>query len=257
MRCGMRQPVVAGVFYPGGKEELKESISELLKQSKNVKPPGVLRALVVPHAGYVYSGVVAAAGYKMLKGLDYSRFIIMGPSHFSMFEGASFPPDDYWSTPLGRVKVIKPRETEILRCVPEAHLQEHSIEVQLPFLQTVAKDFAVMPLVLGQVNPAELSKQLLSFMDDKTFIIVSSDLSHYYPYEDAVRIDSVANEAIPSLDIEKAEESEACGIAGILTLLHTAKSLGWKGLLIDYRNSGDTSGNKAQVVGYGCYGFCR
>ncbi|MBU0530568.1 MAG: AmmeMemoRadiSam system protein B [Candidatus Aenigmatarchaeota archaeon] len=252
---GMRKPAVAGAFYPADKKELREMILGFIRYSRTVCIQGELKALIVPHAGYIYSGVVAAAGYKLLKDSKYKKFLILGPSHYVPFMGASFSFDDYWSTPLGKVPVIKPEETENLKSVPEAHIQEHSIETQLPFLQVVVKQFGILPLILGYVNPKSLAKELINYLDDETFIIISSDLSHYHTYEEARNIDSFSNKVIPSLDTNNAERIDACGSSGIQTVLHIAKQLGWKGVLIDYKNSGDTAGDKNHVVGYGCYGF--
>jgi len=251
----VRHPAVAGTFYPGKKEELEEMVGDFLRRSRTVGFPGKIRALIVPHAGYIYSGIVAAAGYKLLKDTKFKKFIILGPSHYVSFKGVAFSTDDHWSTPLGDIPVMKLQETDILKHVEGAHFQEHAIETQLPFLQMAVKDFRIMPLVLGNVSPEKLANELIGFMHDDTFIIVSSDLSHYHTYTEAMKKDLVANERIQSVDLEGTKSVEACGINGIMTLLHIAKHFGWKGILLDYKNSGDTAGDKNRVVGYGCYGF--
>jgi len=258
----IREPAVAGSFYPEDESELREMVEKFLKDAGDVKISKRLRGLVVPHAGYIYSGPVAAYGYKLLMKQDHKpgRIILIGPSHYAMFIGVAEGSARFWRTPLGLVPAesiaSKITDRSILGIYPQAHAPEHSIEVQLPFLQTVLKEkFTIYPLLTGEVNPALLANALEPAIDDNTLFIVSSDLSHYYPYEQARRLDAVANEAIPNLDFKRMEYAEACGKTGILTLMHIAKSKGWKGKLLDYRNSGDTAGPKDNVVGYGCYAF--
>jgi AmmeMemoRadiSam system protein B len=253
----MRQPAVAGMFYPDDSMKLLGMIKEFLDKCKKVGTNGKLRGLVVPHAGYMFSGIVAAAGYRVVfaKKDELDKIILIGPSHYLLFEGAASSGEDIWETPLGMVEVHQLTGRHIVP-FPHAHVEEHSLEVQVPFLQVVCPKAKIHPLVTGEVDPSMLAKDIEHYIDDRTLILVSSDLSHYYPYHKAVEIDSVANECIPSLNIKCVEEKvEACGKTGILTLMHIAKNLGWKGQLIDYKNSGDTYGDKSQVVGYGCYGF--
>ena len=261
----VRQPAVAGAFYPSEKEELEKMIKEFLESAEEAHIEGTLRALVEPHAGYIYSGPVAAYGYKLLASgrNKIGKVIILGPSHYAAFFGACEAGFDFWETPLGRVKAgsvlekMKGRGRELIGVLPQAHGPEHCLEVQLPFLQTVMKnDFIAYPLLCGELNPAELANALADQIDDKTLIIASSDLSHYLPYETARGRDRIANETVPALDIKRFEQSgDACGKIPILVLMHMAKKKGWKGKLLDYRNSGDTAGPKNQVVGYGCYAF--
>lgn len=259
----VRKPVVAGAFYPDEPEELKSTIDSYLEKAGSVKINGRLRALVEPHAGYIYSGPVAAFGYKLLAELAMqpSRIILIGPSHYARFFGAAEAGADAWQTPLGMVKAgslaSEIGKGDIINTVPEAHAPEHCIEVQLPFLQSVMKkDFTIYPLITGQVSPAALAETIAKTVDDETLIIASSDLSHYNPYERARRLDSICNKVVPALDIQTMEGSgDACGKTGILTLMHIAKKRKWKGMLLDYRNSGDTAGPKDAVVGYGCYAF--
>ncbi len=180
----------------------------------------------------------------------------MGPSHYAVFPGACESGHKLWETPLGRVKTISSSGGMI--CVfPPAHGPEHCLEVQLPFLQSVARDdFEVWPLLCGEVEPSSLAGRIADELDERSVVIASSDLSHYYDYAQAKKLDRVANEAVPALDIGRfGKEGEACGKRAILALMHLAKSKGWKGSFLDYRNSGDTAGPKDQVVGYGCYAF--
>jgi len=254
----VRVPAVAGSFYPDDPEELKKMISGFMDQAKPKKVKN-LRALVVPHAGYIYSGPVAAYGYKLLKQGQFEKVIGIGPSHYGAFPGVSEDNSTGWETPLGMVKTgqlsnfTKPNT---ISCYPQVHIPEHSLEVQLPFLQmTLGENFTFYPLLTGAITPAVLADIIEPALDDDTLLLISSDLSHYHPYEDAIRIDKIANEAIPEIDLKKGALIDACGAVGILTVMHIAKSKKWKSVLLDYRNSGDTAGPKTGVVGYGAYAF--
>ncbi|MFH8080418.1 MAG: AmmeMemoRadiSam system protein B [Candidatus Aenigmatarchaeota archaeon] len=247
----IRKAVVAGSFYPKDKEKLEKMIDHFLS---NVDVEELnAKGFVVPHAGYVYSGQVAAYAYKIIKSLGCKRVILLGPSHFIPFIGSSISTADFWETPLGKVKVEK-IVTNFLD-FPAAHAYEHSIEVQLPFLQRVLKDFSIVPISIGDDDYRDVANEIERFVNEETIIIASSDLSHYYDYETAKKIDQKANEAIPKLDIKAAENIEACGKIGILALMSLAKKKGWKGMKLFYANSGDVTGDKSRVVGYGCYAF--
>jgi hypothetical protein len=250
----IRKPFVAGSFYPREKEKLKEMIGDFLKGVKKTDVKN-LKGLIVPHAGYVFSGRTAAYGYKLLEGLDNVRVILIGPSHFYPFYGVLFCEHDYWETPLGLVKVEKIKNKDFV-FVPEYDEQEHSLEVQVPFLQVVLKNFRVVPILIGEFEPERLAKYLAKLIDKDTIVVASSDLSHYYSYERAKEIDKYANFYIPRLDIKNVDSKvEACGKLGILTLMHLAKMKGWKGKKLYYENSGDIISDKDSVVGYGCYAF--
>ena len=257
----VRPPAVAGMFYPAEEAELKQTVERLIDgaevSSSLSKKSASLRALVVPHAGYPYSGPVAARGYALLKSAasarKVSRVVLLGPPHTYPLEGAATSAADYWKTPLGKVKLydigLPLAKSEI------AHKSEHCLEVQLPFLQSVLGDFEVAPVLVGEADYEELARQLFPRIGEETIVIASSDLSHYHPYDEAVRLDSAANTAVPSGDIKVAEDVEACGRSAILTLMHLARMKGWRGSFVAYANSGDTSGDRSQVVGYGCYAF--
>lgn len=249
----MRPPVFAGSFYPARKEDLQKQVNDFLTKSKKVKFSGHLKALIVPHAGYIYSGTVAGAGYKLLQNKDFKKVILLGPSHQTYFIGASLAVEDL-VTPLGTTKSGTKNllKKDLVINLPAAHAKEHSLEVQLPFLQTVLKDFELYALVLGEVDEEKLAKHLEKFIDEKTLIIASSDLSHYLPYPNAKQVDQKTINNILRLNFN---EIEACGEKPIKVLMHLAKSLGWKSFLIDYKNSGDTAGDKEKVVGYACIGF--
>jgi MEMO1 family protein len=252
----VRNPAVAGAFYPEDARELRMMIEKFLALAGDVKVGGKLRGLVIPHAGYVYSGPTAAYGYKALQSAKFDKVIIMGPSHYATFPGACESGYGLWDTPLGRVKA-KSASGWPISIFPQAHGPEHCLEVQLPFLQVISTgEIEVWPLLCGQVEPSELAERIIKELDAKTVVIASSDLSHYKDYDSAKRTDRIANEAVPALDIARFErEGDACGKTAILTLMHIAKKKKWKGVLLDYRNSGDTAGPKSSVVGYGCYAF--
>jgi predicted class III extradiol MEMO1 family dioxygenase len=280
----IREPAVAGLFYPAEKEELARMIDGFLA---NVDTPPVenLRGLVCPHAGYRFSGPIAAYGYKQLLGRDVRTVVVMGPSHTSEFRGASIPDVEAYRTPLGEIR-LSPKAKELAKIRPlitnppcrvvrppwwqqspkkappigedTPHTWEHSLEVQLPFLQRTLKDFEIVPIVFAArelVDVEQVARILEGSIDDKTVLIASSDLSHYYPYEVARQKDARCTKAICDLDIEAMKKQEACGQAPILTLMHIAKKKGWKAKLLDYRNSGDTAGDKSGVVGYAAIAF--
>ncbi|MBI4980118.1 AmmeMemoRadiSam system protein B [Candidatus Woesearchaeota archaeon] len=251
-----RPPAVAGVFYPQKAEELKQMIGSFLQQAEETKLKGKLKALIVPHAGYIYSGIVAAQGYKLLEKQKHSfkKVILLGPSHYVTFYGAAIADEDFL-TPFGKVKcgdATKWIKEGLIEISPEAHSQEHSLEVQLPFLQETLKEFELYALVIGTVNEAKLAKFISEKLDDDTLVIVSSDLSHYLEYGKAVLKD---NQTISNILKGDAADLDACGRTPIKVLMHLAELKGWKPQLIDYRNSGDTAGDKSRVVGYGCTAY--
>ncbi len=196
----------------------------------------------------------------MKASASVERIILLGPSHYGQFFGAAESGFDFWQTPLGMVKVDSIRGSlenkELVSLNGQVHIPEHSLEVQVPFMQVVMeKDFSLVPLLTGDVVPEVLADALIPLIDEKTFIVASSDLSHYHPYEKAVRLDSIANDAVPHLGFEKLKGAEACGITAIRTLMQIARKRKWKGKMLEYKNSGDTAGDKSKVVGYGSYAF--
>ena len=277
----VRQAAVAGMFYPQHQEELARDVDRYLAE---VEPAPVrnLRGMVCPHAGYEFSGPVAAAAYKQLEGRDVDTVILMGPSHYADFEGASIPHADAYETPLGMVR-LSSRAEELVKIAPlvrnppcevsrpswwrrapkelppfgedTPHSWEHSLEVQLPFLQRVLGDFTIVPIVFGRVDPEKVAEAIQGALDRKTVLVASSDLSHYCPYETAQQLDASCIRAICDLDVQWMQDEEACGKLPILTLMHLAKKNGWRAKLLDYRNSGDTSGDKSGVVGYAAIVF--
>lgn len=265
-----RPAAVAGTFYPDRKENLSLLIAQLLQTAeirlaKRTFPPTRLRGLIVPHAGYVYSGIVAAATFRLLRRLSFvqpPKILIIGPSHYAHFNGLVTTSFKKWQTPLGEVE-IDPLATALVSKFPqtvslsdEANLAEHCLEVELPFLQTILGGFTLIPLLTGEGKPARFSKILESIEPNVDVFVASSDLSHYHTDAVARELDEVSNRAIPQRNIPRVErEVEACGKTGILTLLHLSQAQGWSGVFIDYQNSGDTAGGKEAVVGYGGYAF--
>ncbi|MFA5357888.1 MAG: AmmeMemoRadiSam system protein B [archaeon] len=244
----VREAVYAGQFYPADAEELSKMIDDLLlageeKSAKNISKR--IRAIVVPHAGYVYSGEVAASAYDSIKASKVKKIILLGPSHHSYFEGA-YTFSQNWETPLGTVSVEKaPKLDAIVGDI------EHSLEVQIPFLQKIFADFVLVPIIYGEISPKQLAEKVSPLAEKNSVIIASSDLSHYLPYVEANKIDKATLGAVVSIDLKKFLSSgDACGKIGIAALMILAKKLKWKPVLLDYKNSGDTSGDKKGVVGY-------
>lgn len=246
-------PAVAGSFYPGDPETLRKQVDAMLAQAKARDLRG-LRALISPHAGYPYSGPIAASGYKQLAGLNFERVVILAVSHRVPLNGVAIPDADALATPLGKVRVgaaakalgLKP--PFVIDSSP--HAKEHSLEVQLPFLQVVLGQFEIVPLVFGDTDEAQVAQGVLPLADARTLFIASSDLSHYHPYEQAKRLDDGTVAAILKLDLAAIGQREACGKGPILALVHLARARGWKAILLDSRSSGDTAGDRSRVVGY-------
>ncbi|HEU5396885.1 MAG TPA: AmmeMemoRadiSam system protein B [Verrucomicrobiae bacterium] len=277
----IREPAVAGLFYPADAATLSKTIADLLAEAPTQNIPR-LKALICPHAGYSYSGATAACGYKLLEGRDIRTVIVMGPSHYASFTGVSLPDADYYQTPLGVVAIsgkakqlagtgpfkVEPPGTverpswwaQSRKLAPALDADtpetwEHSVEVQVPFLQVTLKNFQLVPMIFGNVDPQQVAGALAGKLDDRTLIVASSDLSHYHRYADAKGLDNGCIEAILNLDIDRMKTQEACGKGPILALMCLAREKGWKAQLLDSRNSGDVTGDKGQVVGYAAIAF--
>lgn len=246
----LREPFHAGSFYPENKKDLNKMIEGFLKNDfKKIK--GNLKALIVPHAGYVYSGIVAASAYSALKESKKKNIILFGPSHYTYLEGA-YAFCGKWKTPLGEVKVNS-ADLPLIK-----NDSEHSLEVQVPFLQTVVKESKLIftPIIYGDVSFEELADIINTEKKEDSVLIASSDLSHYLSYSEAKKTDSNTINSILAIDLEKfSKEGDACGKNGIGALIILAKKNKWKTILLDYKNSGDTKGNKDQVVGYSSIAF--
>lgn len=253
----IRPAQVAGSFYPLSKEHLSKNVSELLNQAPKIQLDPI-RALILPHAGYVYSGSVAAAGFKQLEDVPPERVIIVASNHNpdSPPFAVSAANVDYYETPLGKVKVSDLTQKLLghpaIEYIPEAH-QSHVIEVMLPFLQTLNPSIEIVPLITGRLstNDSELLvKVLAGELDHRTLLLISSDLSHYHPYAKAVGLDTICTTALAELDQRETAKCEACGLPAAKVLQTIAIKKGWQGQVLMYKNSGDTAGNKDGVVGY-------
>jgi len=257
----VRPPAVAGMFYPANPTELHEQINEYLQAAT---PTGLTpHALVVPHAGYIYSGPIAASAFVNLRPLRerITRVVLFGPSHRVGFRGLATPATSIFATPLGNIP-LDVDTLDKLCALPQvqqldaAHIQEHSLEVQLPFLQEVLGDFSLVPLVVGESNPDEVAEVMeLLWNDESTLIVVSSDLSHYHDYASAQRMDNHTCAAIEALQPDAISYEDACGRNPLLGLLTVAKHHNLQVSTLDLRNSGDTAGDKNRVVGYGAWLF--
>jgi AmmeMemoRadiSam system protein B len=237
----VRDAAVAGSFYPAAADELERLIDEYLENA-DPEPSDNLKGIIVPHAGYTYSGAVAAYGYKLLG--KQKKVLALGPSHYAMFPGLAESGMSKWQTPFGKANTYSIGLTPY----PAAHRPEHSLEVQVPFLQKVLKEFEFDPILTGEITPSE-GADILEKHDD--FLLVSSDLSHYMPYDDAVEKDRKTLSLIEKNDLDAfAADGDACGRMGISIAMELAKRKGWKFRILKYANSGDTAGPKDNVVGY-------
>jgi AmmeMemoRadiSam system protein B len=258
----VRIPAVAGLFYPADAAELHSQVQRFLDQVESPTEPSP-KAIIVPHAGYIYSGPVAASAYARLKAARavINRVVVLGPSHRVGFRGIAVSSMSAFATPLGQVEVDQ-TAVEQARKLPEvsvleqAHAQEHSLEVHLPFLQEVLSAFKLMPLVVGDASAAEVGAVLDALWGGpETLIVISSDLSHYHDYQTARALDDATSKAIEEFRFEDIGYEQACGRNPVNGLLWVARRKGLHGETIDLRNSGDTAGPRDQVVGYGAYVF--
>jgi hypothetical protein len=276
MRCqaqdaknpGIRPSILAGEWYPADSKELRQSIERYLSQAKGEPFKGELVALIVPHAGHKYSGPVAAYAFKLLQDRNFDRVIIIGPSHHFSFPGASIGLQKGYQTPLGIVEVDQAfsqkllANESVLSWLPQVDAPEHSLEIQLPFLQTVLKQVRIVPIIMGADDwetCSRLAKKLVANIQGsgKTLLLASSDLSHYYSAEQAERLDQELIKHVRNLDPAalyaalQAKKTEACGRAPILTVMLAAKALGAdQALILKHATSGDVTGDNTQVVGY-------
>jgi len=257
----VRPAAVAGAFYPGEAPALAAEVVRCLREARRpsapVPPP---KALIAPHAGFIYSGPVAGSAYARIEPLAgvTSRVVLLGPAHRVFVHGAAVPSVEAFETPLGRVPLdtqalARLRELPFVQTSDRAHAAEHSLEVQLPFLQAVLGDFRLVPVVVGDATPDEVASILeLLWGGEETLVVVSSDLSHFLPYAAAAERDRATAGAILRRE-SSIEPEEACGAAPVNGLLVVARRRGLRVELADLRNSGDTAGGRSQVVGYGAF----
>lgn len=263
----VRQPAVAGAFYDADPDVLRRHVDSLLDQARGATVKGSIKGLVSPHAGYMYSGSTAAVGYRLLRGKSYDAVILVGPSHREFFTGASIYPGDSYRTPLGDVPVHKEMRDELVKeggtimLSDAGHRGEHCLEVQLPFLQRVLGEFSIVPIIIGNQRREfclALGNALAKAASRRNVLLVaSSDLSHYHPYDEAVKLDRQVIGLVEALDektmMDQIEEEriEACGGGPVVSVMHAAKLLGAnRSQVLFYCNSGDITGDKDAVVGY-------
>lgn len=261
MAYSLRKPAVAGTFYPAEPDRLRALVRRYLRAARSDGPAP--KAIIAPHAGYIYSGPVAASAYALLAQARHSirRVILMGPAHWTPLHGVAASGADGFATPLGSVPVDQGLIEKILafpqvRLQDEAHSHEHSLEVHLPFLQEVLEDFTLVPLATGRATAQEVGEVLEALWGGpETVVVVSSDLSHYHDYATAVDLDRATARAIEALRHEDIGDDRACGSVPLRGLLYVARRLGLRARTLDLRNSGDTAGPRDRVVGYGAWAF--
>ncbi|NWF36416.1 AmmeMemoRadiSam system protein B [Mariprofundus sp. KV] len=253
----VRPAAVAGMFYPAEAAALAHQISRSLAVAERELEKGlpVPRALIVPHAGYIYSGVTAAFAYQAVRESPFRRVVLFGPAHRVGFQGMAVPESEVFRTPLGDISVDQEAVRRALvhaqvQASDAPHAEEHSLEVQLPFLQSVLQHFELLPVCVGMVEPQAVAEVMELFLDEKeTLIVISSDLSHFHDYQRANAIDAATVDAMLTIQWPVTHE-QACGATAINALLILADKYGLEPRLLDYRNSGDTAGDKNRVVGY-------
>jgi len=260
----VRLPAVSGLFYPDDPDTLRRMVSGFLAEVPDHpgEPP---KAIIVPHAGYIYSGPVAASVYaRLARARDrIRRVVLLGPSHRVPFYGLAVTGAEAYRMPLGEIPIDR-RSVELALELSQvvqldaAHANEHSLEVQLPFLQLLLDRFELVPLVVGDASADEVAEVLERLWGGpESLIVISSDLSHYHDYATAQRMDRATSDSIVTLHPERLGYEDACGRIPVAGLLQLVKERGLRGELVDLRNSGDTAGDKYRVVGYGAYAFSQ
>lgn len=257
-----RRPAVTGSFYPDDELSIHAMLDEQLAEARAEIPNAPRpKALIVPHAGWIYSGPIAARAYVLLEPLRevIDRVVLLGPSHFVPFEGVALPSSDAFATPLGEIMIDRTameriEDLDLVTIWDRPHTKEHSLEVQLPFLQRILGSFELIPIAVGDATAAQVGEVIDRLWgDDRTLILISSDLSHYENYERAREIDEATAAAIDSLSRTHISPEEACGCRPINGMIHAATARRLSCTRLDLRNSGDTAGPKDRVVGYGAW----
>lgn len=263
----IRKTVIAGSWYPVDPNVLRKDIKHYFRSAVNAQLTGEILAIIAPHAGYIFSGQIAAHAYNLIGGKKYDTVIVIGPSHRVAFHGVSIYSKGGYETPLGIVPVEEDVANKILSLsnnihdLPEAHLHEHSIEIQLPFLQVALGEFSFVPLIMGDQNESicrELAETLHNIAREKRILVVgSSDLSHFHDYHQAVALDNIALKCLENADAEgllkklSDNSTEACGGGPMAVAMLTAKKMGaTKAKVLKYANSADITSDKSSVVGY-------
>jgi len=260
----IRNPAVAGAFYPANRQQLFTDVSKMLAakslhqhQEQDTHLP---KALILPHAGYVYSGPVAAQGYQLIKKYknSISKVVLLGPSHRVGFRGIALPEDKYFATPLGEISVdqqamVQLQDLPFVFQSEQAHYQEHSLEVHLPFLQVLLDKFSIVPLVVGDASADEVAEVIETFIGlENVLIVISTDLSHFLDYKQAQDTDQQTSKLICN-KYSHIKGEQACGCRPLNGMLSLASKLNLQVEELVVCNSGDTAGDKSRVVGYGAY----
>lgn len=259
----VRPAAVAGMFYPAQADALRAHVDALLAQFPG--NGGVPKAIIAPHAGYRYSGLVAAAAYATLAANrdKLRRAVLLGPAHRVPLRGLAASSAGAFATPLGNLAVAQDAWATAValpqvRVWDNAHAEEHSLEVQLPFLQRLLPDVAIVPLLVGEANAEDVAEVLETLWDGpETAVIISSDLSHFHDYATAQKLDAATAQAITALDDTALNRGSACGRSAINGLLRVARRRGLQAQTLLLRNSGDSEGPRDRVVGYGAFLFCQ
>ena len=259
----IRPAAVAGTFYPGSQRELSQNLAQMLGAAASAAPERAMpKAIIAPHAGYIYSGPIAASVYALLAPARgrITRVVLLGPTHRVAVRGLALPGVAAFSTPLGAVEIdaaavrVLERMPQIV-VSPQAHALEHSLEVHVPFLQAMLGEFKLVPLAVGHASALDVAEVLDELWGGpETLLVISSDLSHYMSYENAQAVDRATAKAILGLATDISHE-QACGATPVMGLNYAARLRGLKPELIDLRNSGDTAGDRDRVVGYGAFAF--
>ncbi|KKP35403.1 MAG: hypothetical protein UR26_C0005G0017 [candidate division TM6 bacterium GW2011_GWF2_32_72] len=252
--ASIRTPYVAGTWYAATQQALNKTLDNFFEQAKTKKVENKIKAIIVPHAGYTFSGQVAADAFNQIEK-DYETVFILGPAHKYPLIGICPIDFEYWQTPLGQVKISQTVKDILkepgIKFVPQADKGEHSLELEIPFLQKQIQDLNIVPILVGKCPPGDVKNILNKYLQKNDLIIVSADLSHYHPYAQAVELDNQTIQTILNLDSQKILSQEVDAPWAIAALLEIAKEKDWKPQLITYKNSGDVSGNKTNgVVGY-------
>ena len=258
----IRPAAIAGMFYPGKPDVLARNVDALLAAATPAATIAVPKAIIAPHAGYIYSGPIAASIYALIAPARarIKRVVLLGPTHRVAIHGIALPGVNAFATPLGNI-AIDAGAVKQLMALPyvgvsaEAHRQEHSLEVHLPFLQKVINEFTLVPLAVGRATAQQVASVIdMLWGGEETLIVISSDMSHYLPYAEAQATDNATAEEILALRTDL-NHHQACGATPVIGLNLLAQQRGLKAQLIDLRNSGDTAGDKARVVGYGSFAY--
>lgn len=258
-----RPAAVDGMFYPANRNELQACVNQMLEDSGRSQYEPV--ALIVPHAGFVYSGSVAASAFTALRNVAdrIQRVVVIGPAHREFVRGLVVPSVDAFETPLGTIPLDREQidllsELPFVQISDSAHEQEHCIEVELPFLQTLLNRFSLIPVLVGEADGEQVKTVIdLCLQTPGTFVVISSDLSHFLDYQTAQDLDSRTVRAIELLKPSHIAQEQACGRTPVLGLMAYAQEHTWAIHNVDLKNSGDTAGSRDRVVGYGAFVVCR